>query len=38
LMLTEGKVANWINVEVTYAIIGFLPMYTVSLVSVDIKA
>jgi len=37
LMLTEGKLANWINVEVTYAIIGFLPMNTVSRCSVDMR-
>ena len=37
LMLTDGKLANWINVEVTYAIIGFLPMNTVSRCSVDMR-
>ena len=37
LMLTEGKFANWINVEVTYAIIGFLPTNTVSRCSVDMR-
>ena len=37
LMLTVGKLANWINVEVTYAIIGFLPMNTVSRCSVDMR-
>ena len=37
LMLTEGKLANWINVEVTYAMIGFLPMNTVSRCSVDMR-
>ena len=37
LMLTTGIFANWINVDVTYAIIGFLPMYTVSLCSVDMR-
>jgi HEAT repeat protein len=36
-MLTVGKLANWINVEVTYAIIGFLPMNTVSRCSVDMR-
>jgi len=36
-MLTEGKLANWINVEVTYAMIGFLPMNTVSRCSVDMR-
>ena len=36
-MLTDGKLANWINVEVTYAIIGFLPMNTVSRCSVDMR-
>ena len=37
LMLTDGKLANWINVEVTYAIIGFLPINTVSRCSVDMR-
>ena len=37
LILTDGKLANWINVEVTYAIIGFLPMNTVSRCSVDMR-
>ena len=37
LMLTDGELANWINVEVTYAIIGFLPMNTVSRCSVDMR-
>lgn len=37
LMLTVGKLANWINVEVTYAMIGFLPMNTVSRCSVDMR-
>jgi len=37
LMLTDGKFANWISVDVTYAINGFLPMNTVSLVSVDMS-
>ena len=37
LMWTDGKLANWINVEVTYAIIGFLPMNTVSRCSVDMR-
>jgi len=37
LMLTEGKLANWINVEVTYAMIGFLPMNIVSRCSVDMR-
>ena len=37
LMCTDGKLANWINVEVTYAIIGFLPMNTVSRCSVDMR-
>jgi HEAT repeat protein len=36
-MLTDGKLANWINVEVTYAIIGFLPINTVSRCSVDMR-
>ena len=35
LMLTDGTFANWISVDVTYAINGFLPMNIVSLVSVD---
>ena len=37
LMLTAGKFANWINVDVTYAINGFLPMNMVSLASVDMQ-
>ena len=37
LMWTDGKLASWINVEVTYAIIGFLPMNTVSRCSVDMR-
>ena len=37
LMWTDGKLANWISVEVTYAIIGFLPMNTVSRCSVDMR-
>ena len=37
LMLTDGKLANWISVEVTYAMIGFLPMNTVSRCSVDMR-
>ena len=37
LMLTAGKFASWINVDVTYAINGFLPMNMVSLVSVDMQ-
>ena len=35
LMFTAGKFASWINVDVTYAISGFLPMNMVSLASVD---
>jgi len=30
LIFTSGKFANWISVDVTYAIIGFLPMKIVS--------
>src|SRR6266487_1402075 len=30
LIVTEGWLASWMSVEVTYAIKGFFPMYTAS--------